>query len=411
MGVLHIPGKCSRLAAMRAISISMVLALLLIGCKGESSTEAPAEPPTDAAAEPATDPAAEAQAGFGVERVRDVYADSAAGPLPGCERVWAANLVADEADEVICVVGNELSIYGADGDDFRLRATLTGTGLVNATWSGDRDGDGRIEFMVAFGMGRGFPAGPMRLIELDAEPGGAGWQVHRLFDGTGGRPQITAVAWGPEVYLAHYVSKYEVEGGWLKPDGTLAGSRRIHMGTSHVLADLDGDGDRELAVGRVYGDEPRSDGDLTVYAGDVATPVTTFRGVKTLVPVDLDGDGTDELLFGDGWHFRYKDEGKGRLNLARRAADGTFTTTMLHELPGQFAVSRIELADLDGDGTDEILAVGTDHLYGYRRGASLERWEVIDLGDCAAADFAPARRADGSLQIAIAGSPVTWLRP
>ena len=201
---------------MRAIPIGLVLALLLVGCKGERATEPTAEPATASAEEAATPAPSQGGGGFASERKRDLFAESTPAPLPGCERLWAANLVADDADALICAVGNELSVYGADGDRFRLRLKITGSGLVNATWSGDRDGDGRQEFMVAFGMGRGFPDGPMRVLELDAEPGGAGWTVHRLFESSGSRPQVTAVAWGPEIYLAHYVSKYEVEGGWLR---------------------------------------------------------------------------------------------------------------------------------------------------------------------------------------------------
>jgi len=280
---------------------------------------------------------------------------------------------------------------------------MTGTGLPNAAWAGDRDGDGKDEFVVAFGMGRGFATAPMLVLELDADPEGTTWQVRTLFEKIGDRPQVTAV-WGPRLYLAHFISKYEVTGGHLLPENTLRDERVLHMGMARVLADLDGDGVDELAVGRVYGDEPRTDGDLTVYDGDTATQVLTFRGVRALTTAHL--DGADVLVFGDGWHFRYRDEGKARLNIARQKGEG-FITQLVHEMPGQYAVTRIQVEDIDGDSTPEIFASGNDDVFLYRRDG--DSWTPTHLGTCLAGEFAAVRRHDGTFAVAAAGSPVTWL--
>ena len=394
---------------VHVLSLILSLPLILAACGGSSgeggageareTTESTPAEATEAAE--ATPPAP--LAGFPAEQETDSYASAVAADLPGCDRLWAADLVGDEADEVVCGNANVLQVFGADGDRFRPRLEIEGTGLPNAAWSGNRDGDGRDEFVIAFGMGRGFATAPIKVLELDASADGATWQVRTLFELVGERPQVTAV-WGPELYLAHFVSKYEVTGGHLLPGNTLRDERVLHMGMARVLADLDGDGQDELAVGRVYGDEPRSDGDLTVYDGDTVTQVLTFRGVRALTAAHL--DGADVLVFGDGWHFKYRDEGKGRLNIARQKGAG-FITELVHELPGQYTVTRIEVEDVDGDGEPEIVASGNDAVYLYRRAEG--SWSPTRLGTCLAGEFTPVRRAGGKVAVAAAGSPVTWL--
>ncbi len=393
---------------MRAnvLSIVLTLPLILAACGGSPGDAGPepaveATEAVEATADESTPPAPTAE--FPAEQQTDTYAASAAAPLPGCDRIWAADLVGDAADEVVCGNANIVQIFGADGDQFRPRLELVGTGLPNAAWSGDRDGDGRDEFVIAFGMGRGFATAPIRVLELDAAAEGTTWQVRTLFEKVGERPQVTSVS-GPDLYLTHFISKYEVTGGYLLPGNALRDERVLHMGMARVLADLDGDGQDELAVGRVYGDEPRSDGDLTVYDGDTATQVLTFRGVRALTAAHL--DGADVLVFGDGWHFKYRDEGKGRLNITRQKGAG-FVTELVHEMPGQYAVTRIEVEDIDGDGQPEIVASGNDTVYLYRRADGV--WAPTRLGTCLAGEFATVKRGDGSFAVAGAGDPVAWL--
>lgn len=350
---------------------------------------------------PAPEPGA---AEFPSELHRDTFATTEPSPLPACDRIWSADLVGDGADEIVCTRANELWVFGPDGEAFRQRLSLTGSGLPNAAWHGDRDRDGKEEFVIAFGMGRGFATAPVRVLEIDRAADDGGWTVRQLFEYTGSRPQVSSL-WGPDLYLSHFVSKYEVTGGYVRPGNALEGARVVHMGMTRLLADLDGDGVQELAIGRIYGDEPRSDGDLTVHDGDQAEIVPTFRGVKSMAVADLDGDGVPQLVFGDGWHYKYRDEGKGRLNVAHRGADG-YGSELLVELPGQFAVMKIEVLERD-QGPAEILAGGNDLLFQVHR--EDETWEAVELGACPMGEFAVARRSSGALQVAVAGSPVQWI--
>jgi hypothetical protein len=397
---------------MRPI-LSRILCLpigLLISCDGGADVEpTPAPAPAEPVSTPTPEsPAADAPPG---EREPDTFRSETAAPPPPCERLWSASLVGDEADELLCARSNVLTVLGADGDGFRPRLTVTGTGLPNAAWHGDRDGDGREEFVIAFGMGKGFATAPVRVLELDAEEGGGGWWVRTLFEYTGPRPQVTALA-GPRLFLAHFTDKYTVQSGYLAQDGTLAGGRAKKMAMSQLPIDADGDGRDEVAVGRLYGDEPRSDGDLAMGFGASAEAIPTERGVRTLAAADLDGDGRDELLFGDGWHFRYKDEGKARLNVAQRGADGRWQTRLIHEIDGDFAVMRIEVRDVTGDGRPEVFASGNAEVLRLDLSGDplAGEWSARSLGGCGTGgEFAVVQRAEGAFQILTATDPVAWL--
>ncbi len=399
------------------ILASLLSALILAcGAPDEPSTPRPADatPPTPAApTEAQATPADAGGAALAERRVADTFRDATAAPASPCDRLWSAALVGDDADELLCARSNVLTVLGADGDGFRPRLEVTGTGLPNATWHGDRDGDGREEFLIAFGMGKGFATAPVKVLELDAEEAGGGWWVRTLFEYTGPRPQVTALA-GPRVFLAHFTDKYMVQSGYLADDGTLGGVRARKMAMSQLPLDADGDGRDEVAVGRLYGDEPRSDGDLSVGFGEAAEVIATERGVRALAAADLDGDGRAELLFGDGWHFRYKDEGRARLNVARRGEDGRWQARLIHEIAGDFAIMRIETRDVDGDGRPEVFASGNAEvlrldLEGDAMGGS---WTARSLGACGTGgEFAVVRRADGAFRVLTATDPVAWLEP
>ncbi len=404
----------------------LALLLALPACRGASTADPPAAPdgpdePTPTAeltgsgAGGPTAPVAPAATWEPpATREPDTFAGAPAAPAPPCEHLWAANLVGDAADELICTRTNVLTVLGADGEGFRPRLQVTGTGLPNAAWHGDRDGDGREEFLVAFGMGRGFATAPVQVLELDAEEGGGGWWIRTLFEYTGPRPQVTALA-GPRLFLAHFQSKYTVRSGYLLDGSTLAEERVLQMAMAQVPADVDGDGDDELAVGRMYGDEPRSDGDLACFEGDRRGAIPTERGVKALIASDLDGDGRAELLFGDGWHFRYREEGKARLNVASLAAgEGSWQTQLIHDLPDEYTVMRIEARDVDGDGRQEVFASGNATLYRLDlQGPPVGGiWSARKLGACGTGgEFALVRRPSGGIQILTATDPPAWLEP
>ena len=64
---------------------------------------------------------------------------------------------------------------------------------------------------------------------------------------------------------------------------------------------------------------------------------------------DFDGDGDDELAV--GWRDK-----KGGIALYKRAADGSWKKEMVDD--GGMATEDLAVADLNGDGRPEIIAVG-----------------------------------------------------
>ena len=96
----------------------------------------------------------------------------------------------------------------------------------------------------------------------------------------------------------------------------------------------------DVYVGRVYGDEPRSDGDLFLYKnGTPTTKIQNFRGIRALHRSDINSDGTKELMVSDGWHYQYGTMAQARVSL--------FTTDdanpiPLADIPKEYTINRIE---------------------------------------------------------------------
>ena len=73
--------------------------------------------------------------------------------------------------------------------------------------------------------------------------------------------------------------------------------------------------DGSVIIGRIYGEELRSDGDLKRHRDGAAAPLPSLRGGKALELADLDGDGNAELLVSDGWHYQYGHNAEARIRL------------------------------------------------------------------------------------------------
>jgi len=123
---------------------------------------------------------------------------------------------------------------------------------------------------------------------------------------------------------------------------------------SHVLADLDGDGDLDL-----IGPEPTlalNDGTgRLVLAAPGRVPATSGPGASTSL-ADVDGDGDPDVLIG----------GHLRLHLFLNDGRASFTETTATHLPApRFTFGTPALSDVDGDGDlDLVLAIaGQNRLY------------------------------------------------
>jgi hypothetical protein len=228
----------------------------------------------------------------------------------------------------------------------------------------------------------------------------------------GERNQVSALLpWrkpggGADIYVAHFVDRFDVRGGVLAAEGGepewLPG-HQLRMGMARAVGDFDGDRRSEVAIGRLYGANADTDGDLRVVQEDgSAEMVPTLRGVRAVGASDLDGDGKAELLFGDGWHKNYGKLARYRPNVAARGTDGTWVVGTIDERSDNYAVERIGALGgaviAGGNATLGVYAWTPDKGWAAVGG----RVPVAGLGDWAALP-------DGSL--VLSGPTVRRMRP
>lgn len=156
----------------------------------------------------------------------------------------------------------------------------------------------------------------------------------------------------------------------------------------------------EVVVGRLYGDEPKSDGDLSLRAGGaVAAQLPSLRGVRALALGDLDGDGAAELLVGDGWHYAYGTSAVPRLRLFTGPGWGEARTIAF--LEGDYSVEEIQVI-----GTD-LLVTGSSHVWLLHRDAL--GWGARLLSALPEGGNAVTLRTSEGPGVLLSGDPVRWV--
>jgi hypothetical protein len=158
------------------------------------------------------------------------------------------------------------------------------------------------------------------------------------------------------------------------------------------LSDIDADGIQEI-----IGAAPWNY--ITVFDADIQSPkwqITTRQDIDALLVTDVDNDGVDEILYGDGQFGKVY------------AYDVTSRTEQWAIDNPQHGVTNIAVVDVDGDGTQELLwgsgatSTGPDHLYVYDISTQSLEWEsqhvdgsfhAMDVGDV---------DGDGQLEIVFA---------
>lgn len=222
---------------------------------------------------------------------------------------------------------------------------------------GDVDGDGRPELVVAPLHGRGTrppkwegQGARVLVFHVPADPARDPWPVevaddslHVLhnflltdFDGDGRDEILTASREGV------HVLKRGKDGKW---------SRKL------IGEGVPG----EIKMGRVGGKrhlatvEPWHGNSIVIYEeGNEIWPRRVIEdhlaGAHALGWADFDGDGQDELAV--GWR-----EGKFGIAIYKRAADGNWSKAATVD-DGGMATEDLAVADLNGDGRPEIIAVG-----------------------------------------------------
>ncbi len=294
------------------------------------------------------------------------------------DHVFSADVDGDGTDELGTLVGESATIGS-------VRHTLTGAWqrAIAVPASGHE-----VVWLVT-GQGRHFNEAPIVVTEMANDGTRTVWERDGL------RDQITDLrVVNEKVWASLYTDRRKVSGGWLSNDG-FEPLTEEHMAQRQIpLAD------GRVVVGRVYGEASKSPGDLRVWSPGSADaqPLMSLRGVRALALADLDGDGHEDLISGDGWHFAYGREGDARI-VVHRGPDFT-DARVIGWVPDSYAALEIIVV---GTGLEAGLVVQGSH-----RVVLFDRddlgWVPLDLGPSSeVGSIAVLKTPDGPL-VAVSGS-------
>lgn len=308
--------------------------------------------------------------------------------LEPAEAVAAADLDGDGEDEVIRV---------REGVAYWLDQQAEVGGTVQVVDRGDVDGDGRQEAIIATGVGRRDRAAPVRVWAVRADGATLLWE-HQ-----GERNQVSDLHVEPgaegqpdRVFVAYFSDGRNVTGGWLE-GGELRAQTTASMGLRMMPLQ-----DGSVLVGRLYGDEPKSPGDLSRVGADGArSPLASHRGVRALAQGDLDGDGRPEWLVADGWHYAYGEHADPDVRLF--PGDGSGESRVIARLDGSYSAERIEVDTPPDGGAPVVLATASHGVYLLQRDAL--GWASTRIADAEETDNAVFLRQGSGLAVLLSGRP------
>lgn len=346
------------------------------------------------------------------------------GP-PTCTLITAADLDGDGAQEIVCWSDGRLSFWQQTEASIHevyqdSSADHVMPGEPNIFHVADFDHDQREELFIGWGESRSVQKVPITvtMVEVQGESGSHQRRQTVLYRTESPRAEVVGLGTAQldgvgdeEIFVAHFDSQYFVLARRLIPQsGGSFGHRdvlRRRMATTWLFQDLDGNGQPEWVVGRPYGDEKLAPGDLLVYRdGNTPETVPTQLGLRSIGVGRLRPGGAPELLFGDGWHYRYGTDARGRLSRASQV-QGKWESQLIEDTQGQYEIGQIRAIDLERDGVDEVIAAGNKEIRLWRLQEG--EWKSTRLADGDQFVVAALQRP-GEYSLVVPGSPVQ-IRP
>jgi hypothetical protein len=281
--------------------------------------------------------------------------------LPPADRVFVAG------DLLVAARGDRLWAAQRTGDTWNvLWITEPQAGVAHKVAFGDLGQGPRL--YVAWGVGRGFLAAPLVLRAHDPATG-VGTEIWR---DAGQRNEATDLDFQdvdadgkPDLMFAYFASKYMVKARHISATGRVIEGPEVRMATSRTFGDLDGDGQLDEVVGRVYGDAKGDPGDLTVhFGGGPSVKVPVVNGVKGVLITRLAGDARDTLYVSDGWLADYGKQAKARIERITWTGR-TPALELVATSPDEFTFFDLAATDLDGDGQPELVVQGDKRVTRY----------------------------------------------
>ena len=229
----------------------------------------------------------------------------------------------------------------------------------------------------------------MRIWQVDSK------ETSLIWEHESARNRITDVAIvDGQIWISWFSGPKLVTAGWLV-DGSFTSVHEDHMAMHQRPWDAGG-----VIVGRLYGEEPKSHGDLALWKDAKRLSLPSLRGVRALEVGDLDGEGTPEALVGDGWHHAYGAQGDARLQLLSGVDLDTSRTIAFFD--DAYSVEQIEF--LGTGPATRLLITTSSHVTVLERDAL--GWRQIPVSSFDGRGNAVGVRTETGWMAAVSGDPV-----